>query len=95
IEEWLGAQRPAPPPDLGAALRSAGWQGFERGRVEEGLAVLAIERIARARARPGRVRGSAFHLLEADALLTYACEAALHAEDPEAALLGVLAAARR
>jgi len=43
-----------------------------------------------ARARPGRVRESAFRLLEADALLTYACEAALESGDPEAALRRIL-----
>jgi hypothetical protein len=32
------------------------------------------------------VRESAFDLLTADALLTYACEAALEAEDPESTL---------
>jgi hypothetical protein len=39
-----------------------------------------------ARARPGRVRQSAFDVLTADALITYACEAALASEDPGVAL---------
>jgi hypothetical protein len=43
-------------------------------------------------AHPGRVRENAFHLLAADALLTYACEAALESDDPEAALLRSLEA---
>ena len=43
-----------------------------------------------ARAKPGRVRESAFHLLAADALLTYACEACLESPDPGAALERVL-----
>jgi hypothetical protein len=51
-------------------------------------------RLAAARARTGRVRESAFRLLEADALITYACEAALDTEDPEAALRHVLASTR-
>lgn len=38
----------------------------------------------------GAERAAAFRLLEADALLTYACEAAADAPDPEAALLLVL-----
>jgi hypothetical protein len=38
------------------------------------------------RRRPGRVRESAFALLVADGLLTYACEAALESEDAEEAL---------
>jgi hypothetical protein len=43
-------------------------------------------RLDLARARLGRVRGSAFHLLVADALITYACEAALESSDPEDSL---------
>jgi hypothetical protein len=42
------------------------------------------------RAVPGRVRASAFHLLAADALLTYACEAAMEEADPRAELLETL-----
>ncbi len=49
-------------------------------------------RLDDARARPGRVRASAFRLLEADALLTYACEAALESDDPATALRRTLAA---
>ena len=49
-----------------------------------------MERLDQARARPGRVRESAFRLLEADALLTYACEAALETEGPDAALRRIL-----
>jgi hypothetical protein len=58
------------------------------------LAREARVRLDLARAHPGRVRESAFRLLEADALLTYACEAALEAEDPEAALRRVLASTK-
>ena len=42
---------------------------------------------------PGRVRASAFHLLTADALITYACEEALDAEDAETELAKLLAIA--
>jgi hypothetical protein len=42
--------------------------------------------LASALSKPGRVREAAFDLLTADALLTYACEAALEGEDPAAAL---------
>ena len=41
-------------------------------------------------ARPGRVRESAFALLAADALLTYACEAAVESDDPDGALQALL-----
>lgn len=40
----------------------------------------------RALENPGRVRSSAFELLTADALITYACEAALETDDPEGAI---------
>lgn len=43
--------------------------------------------------RPGRVRDSAFELLAADALITYACEAALDTDDPEASLKWILESA--
>jgi len=61
-------------------------------KLHDVLAAEARTRLAEARASTGRVRESAFRLLEADALLTYACEAALESEDPEAALRGILAA---
>ena len=46
----------------------------------------ARKSLAAAVARPGRVRESAFELLVADALVTYACEAALETERPVEAL---------
>jgi hypothetical protein len=39
---------------------------------------------------PGRIRSSAFDLLGADALLTYACEAALETRDPASTLDEIL-----
>jgi hypothetical protein len=63
---------------------------MEDGLVE-GLANEGKKRLDAARARPGRVRASAFPLLEADALITYACEAALETDDPEGALRRILA----
>ena len=41
-------------------------------------------------ARPGRDREGAFHLLAADALLTYACEASAGEEDVERSLVDLL-----
>ena len=63
-----------------------------RGHVTVGSTAERLVSAARlcldeARARPGRVRASAFSLLLADGLLTYACEAALDEADPDAALL--------
>jgi hypothetical protein len=85
--EWMMSRRPTPPADLAAALRA----GDAGGELDVALSDLARSRLAEARSRPGRVRASAFRLLEADALITYACEAALDAEDPEGALRRVLA----
>lgn len=48
----------------------------------EQLLAWGVEALDRARAHPGRVRSSAFELLGADALLTYASEAALDDADP-------------
>lgn len=54
----------------------------------------ARARLDAARARPGRQRDSAFELLVADALVTYACEAALDTERAERALRRVLEVGR-
>lgn len=55
----------------------------------------ARDRLDAARARPGRIRTSALELLVADALLTYACEAALETEDPATALEAIAEVGRR
>lgn len=90
VHRWLASRRPKPPEDLA--------EGLDVGAVAEGplvkwLTEAGRARLAEARGRPGRVRESAFRLLEADALLTYACEAALESEDPETALRSILAVA--
>ena len=60
------------------------------GTTTEALLHAGLSELDAARSAPGRVRTSAFHLLAADALLTYACEAALEADDPRAALVEIL-----
>ena len=57
----------------------------------EALLAAAGSALASAARQPGRVREAAFELLVADALVTYACEAALESEAPERALASVLA----
>jgi hypothetical protein len=80
VEPWVGrALGVSGPEALPAALPAA-------------LAADARAALDRALERPGRVRESAFHLLAADALVTYACEAALDTEDPEGCLRSILAA---
>lgn len=93
---WLVAREPSPPEPLREALRDVGIGGRDatgRSSLAESLSTAARERLDRALARPGRERKSAFRLLEADALFTYACEAALEGEDAMAALRRILAAA--
>lgn len=104
LAEWLAAREAEPPAKLAAALRALSGEGSTvmaslRGRDAEdvspveALAMVGRERLEQALAHPGRDRRSAFRLLEADALFTYACEAALEAEDPEAALRRILGVA--
>jgi len=76
IESWLAGE-PGGAGAVGADER-VGW-----------LTERAFLGVEATREAPGRVRQSAFHLLAADALLTYACEAALECEDAERALSGV------
>lgn len=86
LSSWLSERRPVPPAELASALALA-----QTGDSPERLLTEAgLRRLAEARRQPGRVRESAFRLLEADALLTYACEAALEGDDPEAGLRRIL-----
>lgn len=96
VDAWLADRRPVPPRELSARMAAAVPRGGEeeaassapalaRGLTERGLGELDEARRAR-----GRVRESAYHLLTADALLTYACEAALDAPDPVAVLQGLV-----
>lgn len=87
VEDWLKERRPPPPGALAPALGGTEAPGADPREVLLDRAVHALER---ARATPGTVRESAFHLLAADALLTYACEAALEAAEPSHALSEVL-----
>jgi len=76
---FLAARAPAPPSALGLRLGDAELDGVPP---LEGLGREALAALDRARGAPGRVRESAFHLLAADALMTYACEAAVEGDDP-------------
>lgn len=57
------------------------------------LVELATSALRSALELPGNEREGAYHLLAADALFTYACEAALETEDVEGALLSILGSA--
>lgn len=79
---FLATRRPPPPEALARWLRDVPLEGTPL----DGVTHQALSSLDRARGRPGRVRESAFHLLGADALLTYACEAALEESVPAEAL---------
>jgi hypothetical protein len=68
---WLARREPVPPPALGAALHAA---TMDRP-VPHSLVAAALARLQRVLASSGD-RTAAADLLAADALLTYACEAA-------------------
>ena len=89
-KDWLDARRPPAPeglaPWLGPRVDGADAAAGADGDIEATLRARAFAALDRARAVPGRSRESAWWLLAADALLTYACEAALEADDPDACL---------
>jgi hypothetical protein len=94
LERWLAQRSPEPPEELARELRASLAAADEADdRLVDVLTGAGRQRLGRARARPGRVRESAFHLLATDALFSYACEAALESESPEAALLRIVEAA--
>ncbi|MEM7415355.1 MAG: hypothetical protein AAF389_07660 [Gemmatimonadota bacterium] len=82
VRAWLDRQRPAPPPELVVAIVRA--LDDVDPTDPDALSDASRTLLSAARARPGRVRESAFDLLAADALITYACIAMLDDEDPEA-----------
>lgn len=89
---WVARRWPAPPADLGAAMTRV--LEAESEPDSEAFHAAARACLSSARRSPGRVRASAFDLLVADALLTYACASALDAEDPEGAWLSLFAVGR-
>lgn len=86
-DRWLDARRPTPPDALRGHF--PGGVGAPASLADE-LGGRALEALRRSLRTPGRVRESAFDLLAADALLTYACEAALESPDPEGVLGAIL-----
>lgn len=92
LDDWLTSRHPPAVMDLDRWFSGRGYGDPDSGAEARAatLTALASTALAAARERPGRVRDSAFHLLAADALLTYACEAALECEDVEGTLLRVL-----
>jgi hypothetical protein len=75
---WLAVREPAPPEELRPMLALGSVSGES---ISATLGEASVIRLNEVLARPGRDREGAFHLLAADALLTYACEAAADEED--------------
>ena len=86
VRTWIEARQPPAPMDLRPWLHTE----VESGSMTQRITLLARKALDEARAKPGRVRESAFHLLAADALVTCACEAGLEEVDPPAALRVIL-----
>jgi hypothetical protein len=88
---WFETRNPTPPADLGDRFGSA--EDLNGIALVDHLVAEAGAALDRARAATGRVRESALDLLAADALFTYACEAALEIPDPDEALERIIEAA--
>jgi hypothetical protein len=106
VQAWLAAREPTPPAPLATALSALlsehapsasadGAAGGEEGALSDALTAHARARLEQALSRPGRERWNAYRLLEADALLTYACEAALEEADGDRFLRRILTIAGR
>ena len=85
LKTWISQRRPISPLELGPCIDASGVTAVSASVITK----IACDALSQARLSPGRMRNSAFQLLTADALLTYACELALDAEDPEL-VLGVI-----
>jgi len=81
LTRWLESRRPAPPPSLQAALRVAlNHSDPGDGPVHDRLARTGLATLRRV-ASELSTRDHALELLAADALITYACEAAVEAAE--------------
>ena len=82
LQEWVGGRLGEAPIELGSSIDIS---QFYEGSITT-LIRGALSALERACSRPGRVRASAFQVLIADALITYACELALDEKDPDLVL---------
>ena len=90
VSDWMVRRRPVPPEPLARWMEAAVDEGAS---LPGALVEPALAALDRARLRPGRLRESAFELLGADALLTYACEALVESGDGASLRLLLRAAA--
>jgi hypothetical protein len=83
LRDWLNSRTPAPPEELPLPVEDA---SEDLGATLTDAGTMALERALTGQGE----RGGAYDLLAADGLLTYACERAAGAADPEADLLWIL-----
>ena len=76
---WIRSADPAVPGELARWIRAP---TGEEPPGPDALVEAAVDALRRSLQPAGRPREGAFHLLAADALVTWACEAALDAADP-------------
>lgn len=77
LKDWLQSRTPAAPLAFLPYLLESG----SGATVEQDLTSLGLLAMSRALAEPGKDRDGAFHLLTADAYLTYACETVAEEEE--------------
>jgi hypothetical protein len=83
VVRWLDSRRPPPPPSLRLAMIEAlSAAEPEPGPMADRLAAAGLDALTRVAAAPS-IRATAIPLLAADALITYACEAAIEEEAVE------------
>lgn len=91
--DWLATRMPPAPDELKAWLEVSDGGANPDGEMTSlpgSLVVSGLAHLDEAVAMPGRDREAAYKLLAADALITYACEAASEAVDVQAVLDEVL-----
>ncbi len=82
--DWVATRKPPAPDELKAWLKIPDvGSGPDGGiaSVPQCLLRAGLLHLEEALAKPGRDRQAAYHLLAADALITYSCEAASEAAD--------------
>ena len=91
--DWIAARTPPAPPELKVWLKipDDGPESAGAGLPMSALLLRAgLVHLEEAEARPDRNREAAYQLLAADALITYACEAASEAADVGGVLREIL-----
>ena len=91
--DWVATRTPPAPDQLKAWFKIPGDNSDPDGgvaSVPESLLRAGLLHLEDAVGRPGRDREAAYHLLAADALVTYGCEAASESADVRGALCEVL-----